>query len=66
MIKEADPEGTGVIRYAEFVKLLVTSFINWFIINYKYKKYKIKNQDLILKIDEKSIASIKICYLVNI
>ena len=27
-IKEADPEGTGHIKYAQFVRLITTSFIN--------------------------------------
>ncbi len=32
MIKEADPEGTGHIKYADFVRLITTSYINWFTI----------------------------------
>lgn len=31
MIKEADPEGTGHIKYADFVRLITTSYINWYI-----------------------------------
>ena len=28
LIKEADTDGTGQIRYAEFIRLITTSYIN--------------------------------------
>ena len=42
MIKLADTEGNGQIKYADFVKLMTTSYINWGIIA-KYIKKKKQN-----------------------